>query len=266
MHEWIKPKKTEEPARYMHRWILQAIIACFIGAICASPLSAADRRIYLTFDDGPLAGSENVLQVLFEEDVPATMFMVGLHVETRDGGRAVLKEARSLPRVSVGNHSYSHANNRYRNFYADSAGVIADLVRANAVLGLATPVAARLPGRNVFRLKHTSSEDLSLDVREWGKEWLDFELVGEAGFDLYGWDHEWTHYNDGKPVQSVDNLVKEIDSLFAYNRFVKPGKMILLMHDEMFQDKFDGKQNLQAFIRKLKQRGYMFEPLSSYED
>lgn len=246
--------------------VLQAIVACAIAAGWALPLHAADRRIYLTFDDGPLSGSENILQVLFEEKVPATMFMVGLHVETQENGRAVLTEARSLPDVSIGNHSYSHANNRYRDFYSNSAAVIADLFRANGVLGLTTPVAARLPGRNVFRLNHTTSEDISLDTREWGKEWIDFELVGEAGFNLYGWDHEWTHYNDGKPVQSVDNLLKEIDHLFAYNHFVKPGKMILLMHDEMFQDKFDGKQNLQTFIRQLKQRGYNFQPLSTYEN
>jgi peptidoglycan/xylan/chitin deacetylase (PgdA/CDA1 family) len=250
----------------MNRWIFQAAFACLISSIYGSAALAADRKIYLTFDDGPLPGTENVLEVLFEENVAATMFMVGLHVETQNGGRAALDEARSLPGVAVGNHSYSHANNRYRNFYGNSAGVVSDLVRANGVLGLAMPVAARLPGRNVFRLKDTASEDISLDVREWGKEWLDFELVRDAGFDLYGWDHEWTHYNDGKPVQSVDNLIREIDSLFAYNHFIKPGKMILLMHDEMFQDKFDGKQNLQTFIRNLKQRGYVLAPLSSYDN
>jgi peptidoglycan/xylan/chitin deacetylase (PgdA/CDA1 family) len=241
-------------------------IACLASGIFGTPLFAADRAIYLTFDDGPLPGTENVLEVLFEENIPATMFMVGQHVETQKGGRVLLDEARSLPVVAVGNHSYSHANNRYRNFYSDSAGVVADLVRANGVLGLTMPATARLPGRNVFRLKHTTSEDISLDVREWGREWLDFELVQDAGFDLYGWDHEWIHASDGKPVQSVDNLTREIDSLFAYNHFVRPGKMILLMHDEMFQDKFDGKQNLQTFIRKLKQRGYAFAALSTYDD
>lgn len=47
--------------------------------------------------------------------------------------------------------------------------------------------------------------------------------------------------------------------------FVKPGKMILLIHDEMFQDKFNGEQNLLSFIRKLI-RGYKFENPDAYED
>lgn len=249
----------------MHRRFLQTLMAVAV-CIGAGPSFAAERKIYLTFDDGPLPGTENVLQALFEEAVPATMFMVGVHVETKNGGRSALAEAHSLEKVTIGNHSYSHANNKYRKFYLDSAGVIADMNRANDVLGLSKPVPARLPGRNVFRLKHTFSDDLSLDVREWGSEWVDFELIAESGFRLYGWDHEWVHYDDGKPVQSADRLVGEIDSLFAHNHFVKPGKMILLMHDEMFQDKFNGEENLRAFIRKLKQHGYKFESLDTYED
>ncbi|WFU07349.1 polysaccharide deacetylase family protein (plasmid) [Rhizobium sp. CB3171] len=240
-----------------------AVIVAF--SFCVPDTWPASRKIYLTFDDGPLPGSENVLHVLFEENVPATMFMVGVHVETKEDGRSVLAAVRSLENVAVGNHSYSHANNRYRVFYSDSQAVIADLAKANEVLGLAMLAATRLPGRNVFRLKTVSSEDLSLDVREWGKEWINFELIREAGFDLYGWDHEWVHNNDGKPIQSVETLVREIDSLFAYNRFVKPGKMILLMHDAMFQDKFNGQENLRALIRKLKQRGYQFSSLRDYE-
>ncbi|WP_245464033.1 polysaccharide deacetylase family protein [Rhizobium sp. NXC24] len=149
--------------------MVRLVIVCaavITFGFCAPDTWASGRKIYLTFDDGPLPGSENVLQVLFEENVPATMFMVGVHVETKEDGRSVLAEVRSLENVAVGNHSYSHANNRYRVFYSDSQAVITDLVKANEVLSLAMPAATRLPGRNVFRLKTASSEDLSLDVRE----------------------------------------------------------------------------------------------------
>ncbi|MDE1991088.1 MAG: polysaccharide deacetylase family protein, partial [Rhizobiaceae bacterium] len=213
----------------------------FLG-VCMPAASAATtgRTIYLTFDDGPLPGTENILSVLRQEKVPAALFMVGLHVETMSQGRSLLAEARTLPMVTIGNHSYSHANNRYRNYYSNTNAVVADMLHANKVLGLTPKVNARLPGRNVFRLRTVSSEDLSINVAQWEREWLDYELVAEAGFYLYGWDFEWIHSNDGKPVQTVDHLVGEIDHLFGYGRFMKPGKMILLMHDEMFQDKFNG--------------------------
>lgn len=72
------------------------------------------------------------------------------------------------------------------------------------------------------------------------------------------------HDGTGKPVQSVETLVSEIDHLFA--AFTKRGKMILLMHDEMFQDRFDGRTKLTALIASLKQRGYVFGRIDGCDD
>ncbi|SCB18242.1 Peptidoglycan/xylan/chitin deacetylase, PgdA/CDA1 family [Rhizobium miluonense] len=244
----------------LFRWMLAGIflVACAVGA------QAADKTIFLTFDDGPLPGTKNILSVLSQENVPAAMFMVGLHVETIPAGRELLAEAKAMSLVTIGNHSYSHANNRYRKYYSNTQAVVADMLHANDVLGLKPIVHARLPGRDVFRLPTVSREDLSINVAQWEREWLDYEFVAEAGFYLYGWDFEWVHSDDGKPVQSVDRLVSEIDHLFQYGRFTQRGKMILLMHDEMFQDQFNGQENLQALTRTLRQRGYAFGDIRDY--
>lgn len=241
-------------------WFLAAfILACW-------PAQAADRTIYLTFDDGPLDGTANILDVLQAENVPAAMFMVGLHAKSSPESMALGARAKSMPLVTVGNHSYSHAFNRYRKFYADTEGVVADMVRANAVLGLEVPTHARLPGRNVFRLPNISTNDLSIDRTEIGIEQPDYEFVTATGFWLYGWDHEWVHDGTGKPVQSVARLVSEIDHMFSGKvRFVRPNQLILLMHDEMFRDTFDGTANLTALIQGLKQRGYSFGQIPDYD-
>jgi peptidoglycan/xylan/chitin deacetylase (PgdA/CDA1 family) len=191
--------------------------------------------------------------------------MVGMHVEASAERRALLARARAMPLVTIGNHSYSHANNRYANFYSDTEAVVADMLRANAVLGLVPPVDARMPGRDVFRLRGISKDDLSVNAAQYEREQVDFEFVAASGFLLFGWDFEWVHSADGKPVQSVTTLVSEIDSLFRHNRFLKPGKMVLLMHDQMFQEKFDGAENLTALIRALKSRGYRFGALGGYD-
>ncbi|MEI9404966.1 hypothetical protein [Mesorhizobium argentiipisi] len=39
------------------------------------------------------------------------------------------------------------------------------------------------------------------------------------------------HEDSGKPLQSVDHLVSEMDHLFGYGHFAKPNKLILLMHE-----------------------------------
>ncbi|WP_292242848.1 polysaccharide deacetylase family protein [Mesorhizobium sp.] len=56
-------------------------LAVLIVLFLAFPAGAADRTIYLTFDDGPLTGTSNILDVLEAEQVPATLFMVGTHAQ-----------------------------------------------------------------------------------------------------------------------------------------------------------------------------------------
>lgn len=234
--------------------------------LAAAPAAAAERIVYLTFDDGPLPGTSVILDVIESENVPAAMFMVGAHAMASKENRALVARARTLPLVRLGNHSYSHANNRYKDYYSDTEAVVADMLRANKVLGLSPPVDARMPGRDVFRLPNISKDDLGMNAAQYEREQVDFEFVAASGFRLYGWDHEWVHDGTGKPVQSVETLVSEIDHLFAYNRFTKRGKMILLMHDQMFQDRFDGRAKLTALITALKQRGYVFGRIDRYDD
>jgi peptidoglycan/xylan/chitin deacetylase (PgdA/CDA1 family) len=62
--------------------------------------------VALTFDDGPAASTGPLLDVLAEDDVHATFFMVGRNVEKHpDLARRVVADGHV-----VGNHSYSHSN------------------------------------------------------------------------------------------------------------------------------------------------------------
>lgn len=128
--------------------------------------------------------------MLQAEQVPATLFMVGMHAEAKATSRALLQRAKSMPLVTIGNHSYSHAYNHYRHFYGDTEGVVADTLSANVVLGLKPALHARLPGRrDVFRLPNYSKDDNSLGLAEAGREDPDYDFVAASGFWLYGWDH-----------------------------------------------------------------------------
>jgi len=242
---------------------LAAVLALFMVLVPAA--AAAQRTVYLTFDDGPLDGTANVLTVLEQEQVPAALFMVGQHALAGPERRALVARAKAMPLVTVGNHSFSHANNRYKAFYADTEGVVADMLKANTVLGLTVkPVPARLPGRDVFRLRYVSRNDLSVGEVQAASEQVDFEFVAASDFDLYGWDFEWFHDGTGKPVQKAERLVDEIARLFGYGHMLEKDKLILLMHDQMFQDRFDGVANLTTLIRGLRARGYAFGHIADY--
>lgn len=226
---------------------------------------AQERTIYLTFDDGPLTGTATILKVLAIEKVPAAMFMVGLHAKASPDHMAWVDKAKAMSLVTVGNHSYTHAENHYKHFYSSADQVLADLDQANAALALTKkPIPARLPGGNVFRLPGLSRDDFGLGMQEDGLEKPDFDEVAAAGFQLYGWDHEWLHDSTGKPVQPLELLLSEIDAMFAKEGDIEHNKFILLMHDEMFQDHFGGETQLTALISGLKQRGYAFGEISAY--
>ena len=67
--------------------------------------------VALTFDDGPSADTERILDVLAEHNLRATFFMIGCHVERwPQTARRVVADGHE-----IGNHSYSHPIYLYRS-------------------------------------------------------------------------------------------------------------------------------------------------------
>lgn len=84
--------------------------------------------VYLTFDDGPSDRvTPKILDVLDEENVKATFFIIGQQAETR--GYLVKREFDGGHTVAV--HSYTH---RYGEIYRSPESLIADIDRCNAVI------------------------------------------------------------------------------------------------------------------------------------
>ena len=59
----------------------RAALLFLAALLLPASATAAHRTVFLTFDDGPLNGTPNVLDVLQAEQVPAALFMVGSHAE-----------------------------------------------------------------------------------------------------------------------------------------------------------------------------------------
>ena len=92
--------------------------------------------VALTFDDGPSADTERILDILDEHKLRATFFMIGRHVErlpqTARRGAAAGHE--------IGNHSYSHPIFLYRGWNETRR----QLERAQDVITGATGVRPRV--------------------------------------------------------------------------------------------------------------------------
>jgi len=225
------------------------------------------KIMYLTFDDGPLPGSANVISVLQEESVPATMFMVGEHINKSPSHKRVYQHAINAPFILVANHTYCHANGQYRHFYNSKKRVLDDVNHMDALLAkddlMHDRCYMRLAGRNVFRLPDMSRDDLAIPERYGEKS--SYDALYEAGFFIYGWDLQWEY--DGKSGlvrQSPKNLVKKIEKIYKKKKTIRANKFILLMHDFSFKTKLDGKKTLSKLIQILRQKGWRFETLETY--
>jgi len=235
----------------------------------ALPKSSNKKMIFLTFDDGPLAGTSNVLKVIEKEKVPATLFMVSKHILMN---KKIYKKAIKNPYVTVANHTYSHANGKYRKFYSNIKILSKDIKKGDKILSKDKKVAGlscfhplRLAGRNVFRLPGISCDDRGLGKKQCAKERPKYDALEKEGFYIYGWDLEW-HFNhrNGKPIGSVEKIVKKLENIYAKKRYKKKDKVILLMHDFMFRNRHKGQEKLVSLIHMLKKNGWTFAHLDEY--
>jgi len=217
------------------------------------------KTLYLTFDDGPVEGTENLLNVLEEEGVEATLFCVGRHAKKRS---TLFMKARANPRLLIANHTYSHANGKYSRFYSNLWGVMSDVEHAQLLLG--GPKYLRLAGRNVWRLPEVHRNDGALSLQRRSVEIPKYERLAKEGFFIYGWDVEW-HFDrtTGRPVEGARRLANRIESIARHQRMVRKNKVILLAHDFMFKDKSSA-QTLRSFIRIMRRKGWSFRTIAHY--
>jgi hypothetical protein len=78
-----------------------------------------DKIVYLTFDDGIMAGTEETYRLLNELDVRATFFCVGENVEyhERTARAGLFREMYDNLRIQIANHSHTHAHQFYETYY-----------------------------------------------------------------------------------------------------------------------------------------------------
>lgn len=212
-----------------------------------APKKKKKKKIYLTFDDGPNKGTKKVLNIVQQEEVPVTFFLIGEHVFASAGQKATFDSLKAAETIELCNHSYSHAlHNRYDRFYQQPDTVVGDFSRCRDTLGLENSI-TRTPGRNIWRVDTLHFTDLK-------KSAVAADSLQQAGFDIIGWDLEW-HY-DHKTFtlkNTSDQLMDQIDSLFTRNKTKTPEHLVLLAHDQVYDDSNDSSE-LHQLIRKLKKR------------
>ncbi len=182
-------------------------------------ITPRDKKVVLTFDDGPHANTATVLEILRKEDVRAVFFLIGKHAATHESLVRQLSEAGH----QLGNHSYSHT----ASFGWQSAkGMAAEIERTNQVLEGITqePVSLFRPPFGV------TNPNLGKAIRR-------------SGMLSVGWS-----------IRSYDTVAKDEDRLIRrIMQRLHPGAVILL------HERCDiTVRILPVLIRKIRQQGYTF--------
>lgn len=214
------------------------------------------KFIYLSFDDGPLNGSQNINAVAQKYQVPMNVMVVGEHVFMNATQKKYFNNYKQNPYVEVNNHSFSHANNQYYSFYTKPQKVLKDFNKSMNLLGLDNKI-ARLPGRNVWAV-NGKEYNRHKETKEAAK------LLTQHGYKLIGWDIEWQYNRKTKyPIDTHQEFFAKLKKHLESNKkLFTPNNIVVLLHDPMFRK---DSSELENFIELLQtQTDYIIMPLSRY--
>jgi len=197
-----------------------------LGVICNVP-HGGQKRVALTFDDGPSAMTPEYLSVLREKGVHATFFLIGSNVQRQPGLAAMIAAGGN----EIGNHTYSHLNLAK----ASVTEAVYDLLRGQACI------------------EQASHQRLSL-MRPPGGE-LDLPVIGaiqKLGYKIIFWNIDPQDWKTGATSkQIIGNIMTNL----------RPGAIILL-----HEGKPATLQALPELIDDLRQRGYEIDTVSGLLD
>jgi peptidoglycan-N-acetylglucosamine deacetylase len=161
------------------KWIsivfIFSVSAVFPNMLYSSTAYAFDempeeKKIYLTFDDGPIPViTDRILDVLKQQNIKATFFVVGKEIPEREH---ILKRIYNEGHT-IGLHTYNHKFNKvYRSDDAFVNEMLETRKQINQVLNI-SPTAIRFPGGSSGRLTQDLLDKLhnnNMRVFDWTED------------------------------------------------------------------------------------------------
>lgn len=192
--------------------------------------------IYLTFDDGPSNNTSKILDILKEEDIKATFFLVNFNSSYNPVVKRIYDEGHS-----IGIHSYTH---NYKLIYSSVSAYFDDLNKMNdkikTITGSDTKL-LRFPGGSSNTISSFNRGIMTNLVRE----------VTDAGYHYFDWNVDssdaWSARNSNDVYNNVMNNLKE-------------GTNVVLMHDLSSNEKTVN--TFEIIIKDAKEKGYIFENIT----
>lgn len=195
------------------------------------------KIIYMTFDDGPSANTQGILDVLDKYNVKATFFVTGAYPNYA----SYISEEHKRGHA-IGLHTYSH---KYDVLYSSEDAYFNDLNAVSDVvynqIGIRSKL-IRFPGggSNTISSKYTTGIMTSLTAK-----------VRTVGYQYYDWNSE---NGDGRSGMTADDLVATAISSGGNKETI-----MMLLHDGAGSQ--ETVKALPRIIEHFKNKGYTFKPI-----
>ncbi len=214
-------------------FIFLPLRSCAKATFKAEP--AHQPVVYLTFDDGPSANTAMVLDVLKQEGVHGTFFVIG---KTKEGEIALYKRI-IKEENAIGVHTYSHNTSK---IYSSLEAYMADFTQMEDWLYQTTGQHAkicRMPGGTNTRYCTKALRKQILNT---------FVQKGYACFD---WDID--ALDSGSSALASKKLS---DTIIKQAQKHKGEDLVILMHDDALRVTLP--EALESIIHYFKDQGYRF--------
>ncbi len=195
-----------------------------------------EKVAYLTFDDGPSKNiTPQILDVLKQENVPATFFVLGSRVELNPD---LLKREQEEGHY-IANHGYSH---QYSQIYQSPDTVFEEYIKCENAIRNALGNSEY--NTYLFRFPGGSSGGRYADIKAQAKD-----LLHNYGVNYTNWN---CLTGDAEGKTTPEELMGCLQETMQGD-----GSIIVLMHDA--SDKSYTLETLPSVIAYLREQGYVFK-------
>ena len=198
--------------------------------------NSQEKVAYLTFDDGPTKKSTpKILDILKEENVKATFFVIGKNV--KENPELVKREYEEGHYIA--NHGYDHSN---KKLYENEKSFIEEIKNTDVEIGKAI-------GKEDYQSKIFRFPNGFMSKNNKYQKIKCAKLLHEMGYGYIDWN---CLNNDSIRKYSTSGLVNNLKKS-AKNK----GTLVILMHDTVYVS--DSSKALKESIKFLREQGYEFE-------
>ena len=194
------------------------------------------KRAFLTFDDGPSSVTNTILEVLKQENVKATFFVLGSRVEAKpDVVKRIYDEGHY-----IANHGYSHV---YESIYASPQAVLDEYNKCNEAVKNAIGVPEY--NSHLFRFPGGLVGGKYATIKSQANELLEQNNIVHVDWNALNGDAE------------TNNLTIDFELLRLQETVQNKNSIVILMHDA--PAKKVTAEALPQIISFLREQGYEFK-------